>query len=336
MFWGVRATASRPYARRVQTTGVIDRVERICREPLDARALREQVVDVLRRHVPFDGHVWPLTDPVSGVATSPHAEVPMLAWPDLPRLVRNRYVDPERAWREQVAGLGVRDTTTVGLEDRFGRWGWLELWRCDGEFAGDETDLLAALTGALTQGIRESQARTFVEDADRLELAGPAVMLLDPDLVVVSQTATAGAALRQLNPPGEEPIPDPIPAAAINVGAALLAVEAGRPIGPPWSRVHLGGGCWVTLRAERMTDSGLAVTIETSTPAERREVFALSHGLSPREREVLGLVAGGADSRTMARTLGLSEHTLNDHVRAVLAKTGSATRQVLLSRIAGS
>jgi DNA-binding CsgD family transcriptional regulator len=100
--------------------------------------------------------------------------------------------------------------------------------------------------------------------------------------------------------------------------------------------VHLGGGCWVTLRAERMTDAGLAVTIETSTPAERREVFALAHGLSPREREVLGLVAGGADSRTMARTLGLSEHTLNDHVRAVLSKTGSATRQVLLSRIAGS
>jgi DNA-binding CsgD family transcriptional regulator len=32
----------------------------------------------------------------------------------------------------------------------------------------------------------------------------------------------------------------------------------------------------------------------------------------------------------------LSEHTVNDHVRAVLAKTGSATRQVLLSRIAGS
>ena len=92
----------------------------------------------------------------------------------------------------------------------------------------------------------------------------------------------------------------------------------------------------MTLRAERLTDGGIAVTIETSTPAERREVFALTHGLSPREREVLGQLATGADSRSVARALVLSEHTVNDHVRAVLAKTGSATRQVLMSRIAGS
>jgi DNA-binding CsgD family transcriptional regulator len=320
----------------VSTSGVLDRVERICREPLDSRRLREEVLDVLRRAVPYDAHVWPLTDPVTGVATSPHAHVPMLAWPDLPRLVRNRYVDVEGAWREQLAGLGIASTSLAVLADRFGVWGWLELWRSDGSFTAEESALLEDLTGPLTAGLRESQARTFVEDADRLELAGPAVVLLGSRLEVVSQTATAGAALRRLNPPGEAPIIDPIPAAAINVGAALLAQEAGRPLGPPWSRVHLGGGCWVTLRAERMTDDGIAVTIETSTPAERREVFALAHGLSPREREVLDQVCTGADSRTMARALALSEHTLNDHVRAVLAKTGSPTRQVLLSRIAGS
>jgi DNA-binding CsgD family transcriptional regulator len=79
----------------------------------------------------------------------------------------------------------------------------------------------------------------------------------------------------------------------------------------------------------------VAVTIEVSTVAERREVFALAHGLSPREREVLGHISTGADSRTMARALALSEHTLNDHVRAVLAKTGAPTRQVLLARVAG-
>jgi len=320
----------------VSTAGVLDRVERICREPLDARVLRERVLEALRRAVPFDAHVWPLTDPVTRVGTSPHADVPMLPWADLPRLVLNRYVDPEHAWREQVAALGVRDTTTVALSDRFGDWAWLELWRCQGGFSAEETALLAALTGTLTQAVRETQARTFVEDAERLDLAGPAVVLLGPGLDVVSQTSTAGAALLQLNPPGEEPIQDPIPAAAINVGAALLAAEAGVPVGPPWSRVHLGGGCWVTLRAERLTGGGIAVTIETSTPAERREVFALAHGLSPREREVLGRLATGADSRAVARTLVLSEHTVNDHVRAVLAKTGSATRQVLLSRIAGS
>jgi DNA-binding CsgD family transcriptional regulator len=169
-----------------------------------------------------------------------------------------------------------------------------------------------------------------------LELAGPAVVLLDAELRVVSQTATAGVALMELNPPGEEPMATPIPAAALNVSAALVAAEAGVPVGPAWSRVHLGAGRWVTLRAERMTAAEqIAVTIEVSTFAERREVFALAHGLSPREREVLGHLTAGADSRSMARTLVLSEHTVNDHVRAVLAKCDAPTRAVLVSRIAG-
>ena len=345
------------------SAGVVDRVERLCREPLTAKALRERTLEVVRRAVPFDAHVWLLTDPVTCVGTAPLADVPMLAWPRLPELGRLRYLTtvnrwPElrRAgtpavslhaatdgqlsrsalWQEVLHEMGVTDVASSVFADRFGCWAWLDLWRCDGVFAAAEVALLRDLTGPLTEGIRRAQARTFVEDAEPLELAGPAVILFDADYQVVSQTATAATALMVLNPPGEEPIPDPIPAAALNVAAALLAAEAGVPVGPAWSRVHLGAGRWVTLRAERMTGAvEVAVTIEVSTVTERREVFALAHGLSPREREVLGHLATGADSRTMAQALVLSEHTVNDHVRAVLAKCEAPTRAVLMSRIAG-
>ncbi len=60
--------------------GVVDRVERLCREPLSPKALREAVQETLRRAVPFDAYVWLLTDPVTCVGTSPQADVPMLAW----------------------------------------------------------------------------------------------------------------------------------------------------------------------------------------------------------------------------------------------------------------
>ena len=50
---------------------------------------------------------------------------------------------------------------------------------------------------------------------------------------------------------------------------------------------------------------------------------------------MLGHLTTGPDSRTMARSLVLSEHTVNDHVRAVLAKRDAPTRAVLVSRIAG-
>jgi DNA-binding CsgD family transcriptional regulator len=302
-----------------------------------------------------------LTDPVTCVGTSPLADVPMLEWRRLPELGRQRYLttvnrwtelrragtpaaalvaggDPARSalWREVLSGMGVTDLASSVFGDRFGCWAWLDLWRCGGTFTDSEVALLGELTGPLTAGIRSAQARTFVADAEPLDLPGPAVLLLDAGLRVVSQTATAGAALMELNPPGDEPITSPIPAAALNVSAALVAAEAGVPVGPAWSRVHLGAGRWVTLRAERMTGvAEIAVTIEVSTFAERREVFALAHGLSPREREVLGHLTTGADSRSMARALVLSEHTVNDHVRAVLAKCDAPTRAVLVSRIAG-
>ena len=82
---------------------------------------------------------------------------------------------------------------------------------------------------------------------------GPAVVVLDPDLQVRSQTAGAAAALLQLNPP-DEPMA-PIPAAAYNVAAALVAAEQGVPVGEPWARVHLGGSRWVTVKAARMAEA---------------------------------------------------------------------------------
>ena len=155
-----------------------------------------------------------------------------------------------------------------------------------------------------------------------------------------SQTAAAAQALLTLNPP-DEPM-TPIPAAAYNVAAALVAAEQGVPVGEPWSRVHLGGSRWVTVKADRMgpPEEGerrdVAVSIEPCTPAERTDLFARVHGLSARESEVLSLLGAGQSSHEVAERLVLSEHTVNDHVKAVLEKTGARTRQVLMSRALGA
>lgn len=158
------------------------------------------------------------------------------------------------------------------------------------------------------------------------------MVVLDPDLGVRSQTEGAADALMRLNPP-DEPMA-PIPAAAYNLGAALIAQEAGVPVGEPWARVHLGGSRWVTVKASRL-GADIAVSIEPATPSERMDLFARSFGLSARETQVLTLLGTGLDSKGIAAELVLSEHTVNDHVKAILAKTGSRTRQVLLSRALG-
>jgi DNA-binding CsgD family transcriptional regulator/tetratricopeptide (TPR) repeat protein len=53
---------------------------------------------------------------------------------------------------------------------------------------------------------------------------------------------------------------------------------------------------------------------------------ALPDGLSPREVEILRLVARGLSNREIGGELTISEHTAANHVRSILRKTGSANR----------
>ena len=58
----------------------------------------------------------------------------------------------------------------------------------------------------------------------------------------------------------------------------------------------------------------------TATPQDGGET------LTPREREVLQLVAEGLPNKTIARELGISEHTAKFHVGSLLAKLDAGSR----------
>lgn len=51
--------------------------------------------------------------------------------------------------------------------------------------------------------------------------------------------------------------------------------------------------------------------------------------LTPRERQVVALVAAGHPNKTIARELGASPWTVKNHLRAVFRKTGAANRTAL-------
>lgn len=56
--------------------------------------------------------------------------------------------------------------------------------------------------------------------------------------------------------------------------------------------------------------------------------------LTPREREVLGLLAEGLANKAIAARLGISEHTAKFHVNAILAKLGVDSRAEAIVRAA--
>ncbi|HEY5856164.1 MAG TPA: helix-turn-helix transcriptional regulator [Aldersonia sp.] len=352
---------------------LVARVERTCARDLDAKQLRIEVLRDLAV-VGFDAHVWALTDPVTRVGTSPLATVPGLQWPRLPDLVRTRYLsrtlrwttlldthrsvdtlchatggdlDQSPLWRAMLRELGVTDVVLSVFADRFGCWGWLDLWRFSPHppFQPGDVARLAELAPILTTALRRCEARSFGQSAPAGSV-GAAVVMLGPDMHVRGQTPDAQAQLFRLNPPDPRPDGTPvgvpaIPAAAYNVAAQLIAREQGVDDAPARSRVHVGLPRWVTLKADRIAGPGpreerdIVVTIEESSVADRLDLFSRCHGLTRRENELLAVLLQGKATRAIAAELFLSEHTVNDHVKAILAKTGCANRQVLLARIAG-
>jgi DNA-binding NarL/FixJ family response regulator len=345
---------------------VAGRVEQLCREPVGERSLRIALVEVLREQVGFDWYAWLLTDPETEVGGAPLADVPSLA--DLPRLIRAKYLtavnrwtalerpvatllaattgEPDRSlvWREVLAGYGVGDVASLVFRDQHGCWGFLDLWRtvARGPFTDHELGRLAAAVDPVTAALRRALARTFAAPTPRRARSGPAVLVLSPDLAVRAQTADVEAYLASLVPPDDDR--RPVPAGAYNVAAQLIAVEAGVDDHLPWTRVHLDGGTWLSLRAARVVaadvdrpiaERDIAVSIELASPSERRTLFARAHALTPRESELLDLLAEGGDTRTVAATLYVSEHTVQDHLKSIFAKTGTRNRRTLVARIAG-
>src|SRR5947208_15990854 len=72
---------------------------RICRGEPDARTLRLEALDAIRRAVGFDAYAWLLTDPETSVGSSPLADVPCL--PRLPQLIRLKYATSVNLWTYQ-------------------------------------------------------------------------------------------------------------------------------------------------------------------------------------------------------------------------------------------
>jgi DNA-binding CsgD family transcriptional regulator len=340
-----------------------DRIDQICQQKLDARALRVAVLDELRSAVPFDFYAWLLTDPETCVGSAPLAETPSLA--DLPSLIRLKYItatnrwttlesnvpmtlvvatDGDRStsqmWNELLVGYGIDDVASMVFRDQYGCWGFLDLWRTDGVFVSDECALLSRLAAVVSQSLRRSLATTFVAHASAPDQdSGPAVLLLSDGLEMLTQTPQTDAYLRALLP--TDTGRSPVPAAAYNVAAQLLAREQGVDAHPPVARVHLRDGVWVTLRAARIEQTtapdaaAIAVSIELTPPVERSALYARVVGLSERETELLHHLVRGSDTRELAQRLFMSEHTVQDHLKSIFAKTGVNTRRMLIARATG-
>jgi DNA-binding CsgD family transcriptional regulator len=127
----------------------------------------------------------------------------------------------------------------------------------------------------------------------------------------------------------------------------LLCAKVGEIIdtGPeePWRDwVEVSDGSELTIEMvvldienEKVGMSVMAILREVAGPSDQRvDEFAALHQLSPREQDVLRLLVQGQDTAGLADRLGISPHTVRDHLKNVFRKTSTRSRSELLSALA--
>ncbi|MGH4007650.1 MAG: helix-turn-helix domain-containing protein [Pseudonocardiaceae bacterium] len=79
----------------------------------------------------------------------------------------------------------------------------------------------------------------------------------------------------------------------------------------------------------------IAVVVEPAEPCATLPILLSAHQLSVREVEVARLVLRGASTRAISDTLHITQHTVQDHLKAIFDKVGVRSRRDLVVQLLG-
>lgn len=153
------------------------------------------------------------------------------------------------------------------------------------------------------------------------------------------ETVEADVALLALEP-GEAPIlPPRVP--SDETGRSPAIVVLGDEPAASWATRALRSGARGTLPRTATADQIVAAVLAAAAglmvrqPAERNSPFhsvgssiptRSLQALTPREIEILALLAEGLGNKAIAARLGISDHTVKTHLTSVFAKLDVSTR----------
>jgi DNA-binding CsgD family transcriptional regulator len=336
---------------------VLDDLERLVLRTPTRPEFFEGAAARLKRVVPFDGACWHTLDPGSDLITQHLLQ-------DLPDrfavLANNEYAvedvnkferlaraerkaatmieatggHPEKSarYRELLtpAGLGP-ELRSAFVADRV-TWGALILVRRAGrpEFDDRDVELLHQASALFARAVR----RGLVAEACEPAAGGadaPGVVELDASGELIRASSSAEPLLAELSGTTVEAgvRSASIHAVASATRTAVTAISVGSTPTLPSSAVRTPAGTWLVLHGGLLGSAGsgeVAVFIQRAHPTLIAPLLLKAYGLTAREQEVTQLIVRGATSTQAALQLGISPHTVNDHLKSIFEKTGSRTR----------
>ena len=336
---------------------MLDDLERLAlRAPTRAEFFDEAAAR-LGRVVEFDGACWHTLDPGSRLITQHRLQ----GLPDrFPEIAHNEYAVEDvnkfehlaRAARKAAtmseatggrpqssaryrdllipAGLGP-ELRSAFVSDGVA-WGAVILVRRAGrpEFAARDVELLHRASALFARAVRRGLVAEACEPATGGADA-PGVLELDASGALIRASSSAEPLLAELSGTTAE---SGVRSASIQAVASATRVAVGAPGGGgtrtlPSSVVRTPAGRWLVLHGGLLGSAGtgeVTVFIQRAHPTLVAPVLLKAYGLTTREQEVTQLMLRGATSGQAATQLGISPHTVGDHLKSIFEKTGSRTR----------
>ncbi|AHG89320.1 regulatory protein LuxR [Gemmatirosa kalamazoonensis] len=337
-------------------------VRRACYAGFDSVTLRREVAARVAPAVPYDKYAFSTCDPDTGLMTHTVADgvtsdlarayVERL-YPyhcacltmDVPRtgVAVFSMLDLSPPTRDVLAAHGFDEQLQVSLTAEGRLVGtWCMMRADDAPPPRDaERALLRRLIPHVTRGL-QAAARVdhglaaarggAIDDADH----APGILVLDARDRPTTRTPLAAAWLDDLADVGLD-MPDGLPLA---VHALVVRLRAVRADVAADAHVRLRGrsGRWYVLRAslaepDAYGECAIVVVVRPAVPREVATLLTRLYGLSTREREIAAAVARGESTKEIAAALGLSPHTVLEHIDRACGKIGVHGRKALIAKL---
>jgi len=180
------------------------------------------------------------------------------------------------------------------------------------------------------EGDLELVAPPTADPEDAISLAAertPHVVLMDIELGTVMNGLEATRRIKQVSPDSNVVVltahdDDSLLVEAVEAGACGF-LHKSEAIGGVIEAVRKAAAGEVLIEAHRLPS--LLRRISQEREAKRDEVLLASQ-LTAREREILQLVSKGLRNEQVATSLSISPHTVQTHIRNVLAKLGAHSK----------
>ncbi len=245
---------------------------------------------------------------------------------------------PERSriYVEVMAPNGMAQELLVALRSSTGEtWGTTRLNRAPGDpmFSQHEIGFMSAAAPLIAEGVRRGLLVGEAATPDQPD--APGVVVLTPDGEVESLSPLAEQWFARL--PDDDGRRDGLPTSVL--AAATTAVrDAGHSSSGAAStaRVPMTNGHWAVVQGVAtgtQNDARVTVIIQPAHPDRIAPLLMSIYELTVREQEVTQQVLRGSSTTELAKALGLSPHTVQQHLKSIFEKTGVNSRGELIAKI---